>query len=216
MIKYILFDLDGTITNPKEGITKSIQYALKAMGIEVNDLDSLCKHIGPPLKDGFKEFWGFDEMKANLAVEKYRERYVDTGIYENYEYEGISDLFATLTEKGYQLIVATSKPEKFAKQIMEHFDLSKYFRDVCGSSMDSTRSKKGDVIRYALEKNQITNPEEVIMVGDRYHDILGAKENGIPAIAVLYGFGNREEFITHGADYIIETVQELKSLLITL
>jgi phosphoglycolate phosphatase len=216
LIKYILFDLDGTITNPKEGITKSIQYALKAMGIEVDDLDSLCKHIGPPLKDGFKEFWGFDETMANQAVEKYRERYVDTGIYENLEYEGIRDLFYTLTTKGYQLIVATSKPERFAKQIMEYFDLSKYFKDVCGSSMDSTRSKKGDVIRYALEKNRITKPEEVIMVGDRYHDIHGAKENGIRSVGVLYGFGNREEFMTYGADYIAETIQELENILISL
>jgi len=191
LIKYILLDLDGTITNPKEGITKSIQYALKHMGIEVENLDSLCKHIGPPLKDGFQEFWGFTEDEAVNAVAKYREYYSVTGIFQNEEYLGMKELLQKLTKEGKQLIVATSKPEFYAKQIMEHFDLSQYFVDICGSTMDSSRSKKGDVIRYALEKNQVMDLEQVVMVGDRLHDIEGSKENGIASIGVLYGFGRR-------------------------
>jgi len=213
-MKYILIDLDGTITNPKEGITKSFQYALKHMGIEVKDLDSLCKHIGPPLKEGFQEFWGFNEEEATQAVVKYRESYSVTGIFQNEEYVGIKELLQKLTQEGKHLIVATSKPEFYAKQIMEHFNLSQYFVDICGSSMDGSRSRKGDVIRYALVKNQVTDLEQVVMVGDRFHDIEGAKENGIASIGVLYGFGNKDELEQAGADQIAETVNELAKILL--
>jgi phosphoglycolate phosphatase len=216
MKKYILFDLDGTITNPKEGITKSIQYALKHMGIEVEDLDSLCRHIGPPLKDGFKEFWGFNEEEAELGLIKYREYFTVTGIYQNLEYDGVKEMLEELKEAGSSLILATSKPEKYAKIILEHFDLLQYFSSVCGSTMDGSRSKKGDVIQYALKKNGITTLEEVIMIGDRYHDIVGAVENNIASIGVLYGFGDREELANAGADYIAESVTDLKELLFSL
>lgn len=216
MKKYILFDLDGTLTNPKEGITKSIQYALRHMGIEIQDLDSLCKHIGPPLKDGFKEFWGFNEEEAETALIKYREYFTVTGIYENLEYEGIKELLEELKHSGREIILATSKPENFAGVILEHFKLECYFSSICGATMDGKRSKKGDVIRYALEKNGIKNVEEAVMVGDRLHDIAGARENQLDSIGVLYGFGDREELEKAGASYIAESVEELKSIIFSL
>ncbi len=214
MKQYILFDLDGTITNPKEGITKSIQYALHHMGIEVEDLDSLCKHIGPPLKYGFMDFWGFTEEEADRGIELYREYFTVKGMYQNYEYEGIEDLLCSLKKAGRKIYMATSKPEKFAKMILEHFHLDSYFDDVCGASMDSSRSQKGDVIRYALEKNQLTELSRIVMVGDRLHDIKGARENQIDSIGVLYGFGTREELTQAGAGHIAETVLELKKMLL--
>lgn len=212
--QYILFDLDGTITNPKEGITKSIQYALHGMGIEVDDLDSLCRHIGPPLKDGFMEFWGFTEEEADRGVELYREYFSVKGIYENYVYDGIEDMLYVLKKAGKKIYVATSKPEKFAKMILKHFHLETYFEDVCGATMDGSRSKKGDVIRYALNKNHLTDLNQIVMVGDRLHDMKGAMENQIDSIGVLYGFGSREELSKAGAGHIVETVSELKTLLL--
>jgi len=209
----ILLDLDGTITNPKEGITKSIQYALRKVGIEVEDLDTLTKHIGPPLKEGFMEMWGFDEETANRLVTYYREYFSVTGIYENVVYDGMEELLKKLKAAGKTLIVATSKPEFFAKQIMEHFHLDLYVTDICGSNLDGTRTKKGDVIAYAMKKNHITHKEDIIMVGDRSHDIIGAKENGIPCVGVLYGFGNEEEFRSNHADYIVKDVDELGKIL---
>lgn len=214
MKQFILFDLDGTITNPKEGITKSIRYALHHMGIEVEDPDTLCKHIGPPLKHGFMDFWGFGEEEADRGVALYREYFTVKGIYQNYEYEGIKDLFECLTKAEKKLFIATSKPEKFARMIMEHFHLEQYFEDICGASMDGRRSQKGDVIRYALEKNHIADLDRVVMVGDRLHDINGAKENRIDSIGVLYGFGTREELTQAGAGHIAETIEELKTMLL--
>lgn len=210
----ILFDLDGTITNPKEGITKSIQYALRKVEIEVEDLDSLTKHIGPPLKEGFMEFWGFGEEEAQTLVGYYREYFSVTGIHENLLYEGMEELLKSLKAAGKNLLVATSKPEVFAKQIIRNFNLEHYFTDICGSTLDSSRVKKGDVIAYALSKNNITDKQNVIMVGDRSHDIIGAKENGIKVAGVLYGFGSEEEFKSCGSDYIVKDIQELEKILL--
>lgn len=210
---YILFDLDGTITDPKEGITRSIQYALKHMGIEVTDLSSLCKHIGPPLKDSFMEFWDMSEEEALKAVEKYREYFVPTGLYENAVYEGIEEVLKELNRQGRKLIVATSKPEIYAGVILKHFKLEQYFQDICGASLDGSRSKKGDVIRYVLNKNKVSPSDTVIMVGDRLHDIVGAKENKLPAVGVLYGYGSKEELTKAGADFIAENMSELKEIL---
>lgn len=214
MKQYILLDLDGTVTESKEGITKSIRYALHHMGIEVTDLDSLCKHIGPPLKQGFMDFWGFSEEEADRGVELYREYFSVKGMYQNYEYEGMRDLLASLKCAGKKVYLATSKPEKFARMILEHFHLEPYFDDICGASMDGSRSEKGDVIHYVLEKNHITDLDQVVMAGDRSHDINGAKENQIDSIGVLYGYGTRKELEDAGAGRIVQTIAELKTRLL--
>jgi len=216
MIQYIFIDLDGTITDSQEGITKSIQYALRKMGIKIEDLNSLRRHIGPPLRDSFMEYYNFDKDKLEEVVKYYREYYVEKGIFENEVYTGMEEMFEKLSSTGKKLIVATSKAEVFAKKIMEHFDLAKYFTDICGSSMDGSREKKGDVIRYALEKNHITELEQVVMVGDRFHDIVGAKENELTSIGVLYGFGNRKELEDAGAGQIAETVKDLEEILMNM
>lgn len=209
--KHILFDLDGTLTDPMMGITKSVRYALNYYGIEVKDLNDLLPFIGPPLRDSFKEYYGFDEAKANEAVEKYREYYKTDGIFDNKVYQGMVDCLQTLKDSGKKLYVATSKPEFFAKQIIEHFSLSKYFEYVGGSEFNS-REKKAEVIEYVLKTNQIDN-DDVIMVGDRKHDIIGAHENKIPCVGVLYGYGTEDELKQYQADYLVSTVEELTELL---
>lgn len=209
--KHILFDLDGTLTDPMMGITKSVRYALNYYGIEVKDLNDLLPFIGPPLRDSFKEYYGFDEAKANEAVEKYREYYKTDGIFDNKVYQGMVECLQTLKDNGKKLYVATSKPEFFAKQIIEHFSLSKYFEYVGGSEFNS-REKKVEVIEYVLKTNQIDN-DDVIMVGDRKHDIIGAHENKIPCVGVLYGYGTEDELKQYQADYLVSTVEELTELL---
>lgn len=208
-MKYILMDLDGTITNPKLGITKSIQYALTAFGIQIEDLDSLSSFIGPPLRNSFRDSYGFSKEEAEEVMNKYREYYSVTGIYENEVYPGMEELLRRLKEAGKTLIVATSKPEIYAKQIMEHFNLSKYFDDVCGATFDNSREKKEDVIRYALDKNKITDYSEIVMVGDRLQDVEGAKGAGIACLGVLFGYGSREELEAAGADKIAEKVEDI-------
>ncbi len=209
MEKYILFDLDGTVTDPETGITLSVAYALRHFGIEVEDVSSLRKFIGPPLHDSFIDFYGFSREKAMEAVDKYRERFADIGIFENEPYDGIHKLLAGLKDAGYTLAIASSKPEVFTKRIIEHFELSPYFTHVCGSELDGRRTDKAEVITYALEKLGSPKAENVVMVGDRKHDILGAKKNGLTSIGVLYGFGDEAELREAGADYIAATVQEI-------
>lgn len=213
---YILIDLDGTITNPKEGITKSVQYALRAMNINIDDLDSLTKHIGPPLRDGFIEYYGFSEEEAEKAVTKYREYYIEKGIYENELYDGMELLLTKLKQAGKYIIVATSKPEELAIKVLESFHLEHYFDDICGATFDDSRASKDAVIKYALDRNSITNTDRVVMIGDRKYDILGAKAFNIFSIGVLYGFGTEEELSEAGADRIASTVEEIYDLVIEL
>lgn len=213
---YILIDLDGTITNPKEGITKSVQYALRAMNIYIDDLDSLTKHIGPPLRDGFMEYYGFNKEEAERAVEKYREYYGEKGIHQNELYDGMERLLTRLKQAGKYLIVATSKPEELAVKVLESFHLEHYFDDICGATFDDRRDSKEAVIKYAMEKNSITNPDSVVMVGDRKYDILGAKAVGITSIGVLYGFGSEEELMDAGADHIATTVEDIYDIVLEL
>lgn len=212
---YFLMDLDGTITDPKEGITKSVAYALKQYGIETENLDSLCKFIGPPLAQSFERFYGFSKEQSLEAVEKYREYYRPKGIFENYVYEGMEQLLQAVKERGGKLVLATSKPEIFAKQILEYFKIDHYFDLIAGSSMDTSRCEKGQVIEYALKSANIPI-ENAIMIGDREHDVMGAKENALPCIGVLFGYGNREELEAAQAEYIVKDVDELQKLMLSM
>ncbi|WP_455586405.1 HAD family hydrolase [Bacteroides sp.] len=212
--RYLFFDLDGTVTDPMQGITRSVDYALNHFGIVINDLRELCPFIGPPLKDSFMEFYQFTEKQAEEAVEKYRERYTETGLYENEAYPEIADFLEKARRQGYKLMMATSKPDVLAKRILEYFHLDNYFLFVGGSGMDGSRYTKADVIEYVLNENGITDLSEVVMIGDRKHDIIGAKKVGIDSIGVLYGYGDREELTAAGADYIVEDIGGLGRLLL--
>lgn len=210
----ILFDLDGTLTDPHVGITKSIQYSLKYFGIIEEDLSQLKKFIGPPLKESFMEYYGFDSDKAVLAIEKYREYFAVQGLFENEVYPGIPELLLALLDKGKKLVVATSKPTEFSQRILEHFGLSKYLSFTAGSDLDGSRTRKGEVIAYALKECGLKASDKVIMVGDRKHDIIGARENGIDSIGVLYGYGSRDELEKEHPTFIAEDVLDLRKFLL--
>lgn len=209
MYKYVLFDLDGTLTNPAEGITNSVVYALKKYGIEVEDKRELYKFIGPPLIDSFMEYYGFSKEKAIQAVEYYREYFSVKGLYENKVYEGVKEMLISLKKAGKSLVIASSKPEKFVKEILRFFDLLKYFDFVAGASMDEKRSSKDAVIAYAMGNCPEINGSTAVMVGDRSHDVLGAKVFGIDCIGVTYGFGGKEELQNAGAKYLAHTPEEI-------
>jgi len=213
MYNTIFFDLDGTLTDPGEGITNSVAHALRKWDIEETDKTKLYKFIGPPLIDSFQKYYGFSLEDARTNVKYYREYFSTKGLFENQVYDGVKELLKFLKESGKKLVVATSKPEKFSIEILKHFELYEYFDFVAGASMDETRTKKDEVIAYALESLGITEKSQVIMIGDREHDIYGAKAHGLASIGVLYGYGNREEFEKAGATYIVETVGELGDLL---
>ncbi|MCL2370933.1 MAG: HAD family hydrolase [Firmicutes bacterium] len=211
MYDIYLFDLDGTLTNPKLGITMGLQFALKFFGIEVSDPSQLEKFIGPPLRQTFSEDFGLSKENAEVAVQKYREYYGVTGLYQNEVYKGIHELLAKLKEKGKILGVATSKPTVYAMQILEHFGLLEYFAVVSGSEFDGTRDSKSEVIEYVLSQLGVSG-ERVVMIGDRMYDIIGAKEIGIKSVGVTYGFGTYEELQKAGADKIVDRVEELLDL----
>ncbi len=215
-MEYILLDLDGTITDSREGITKCFEYALNHFGIEVENRTDLEQFIGPPLEQSFREGFGFDEEKAELAITKYRERYIPIGLYENLVYPGMENALQRLKEAGKVLIVATSKPEVMAKRVLEHFGLDGYFDDICGSDSDKNRSKKEEVIRYILEKHEIADLDDVLMVGDRKFDVIGAAACGLKCMGVLYGFGDREELEQAGAAYIAKTVEDMAQMIVAL
>ena len=210
MYDWIFFDLDGTLTDPGEGITNSVAYDLKKEGIEPPTRQELYRFIGPPLVESFMKFYGFSEERAHRAVEEYREYFRDQGIFENRVYDGVPALLASLREKGKKLVLATSKPEPFAIRILEHFDLDGAFTFVAGALMDETRTAKSDVISYALKSCGISDPRRVLMVGDRLHDIKGAKACGLDSVGVLFGYGSREELTKAGATYLAKTVQEIE------
>lgn len=209
----VLFDLDGTIIDPKEGITKSVQYALEKMGVTVENCDTLESFIGPPLQLSFQEQFGFSEQQANEAISYYRERYKPTGIYENTVYEGMVELLTELKSVGCKLVIATSKPTVFAQNIGEHFDFARYFDVIIGSELDGTRTLKAEVIEEGL--CQLGNPAvaNCVMIGDRKYDIIGAKTNAMDCVGVTYGYGSEQELAEAQATYIVQTVAQLRDVL---
>ncbi|MDE1167496.1 MAG: HAD family hydrolase [Pseudomonas sp.] len=204
----ILFDLDGTLTDPREGITRSIQYALAKLGIDEPDLQKLEHFIGPPLLQAFMQFYGMDEAKAWEAVGFYRERFKVTGLYENEVFEGVIELLQTLEGQGRHLYVATSKPWEFAREIARHFDFAKHFKVIYGSELDGTRTNKVELIRHLLDEEGL-DPAQTLMIGDRKHDLIGAKANGLDVVAVGYGFGSREELEAEAPTYHFDTLAQL-------
>src|SRR5215470_329454 len=196
----IYFDLDGTLTDPKPGITRSIQYALEQLGQPVPSEDDLTWCIGPPLHASLKMLTGTDEL-ADRALLLYRERFGDVGLFENEPYRGINETLSALAATGPRMFVATSKPAIYAERIVDHFGLRPYFERVFGSELDGTRVDKGDLLRYALETAKV-EPRTAIMIGDRSHDVVGARRNGMTAIGVLYGYGSENELRGAGAHHI--------------
>jgi len=211
--KTILFDLDGTLTDPALGITSGVAHALDYFGDKYDSLKALEEFIGPPLREHFMEFCGLSVEKAEEYVKKYREYYSVTGIYENVVYDGIEEMLASLKNAGKKIVLATSKPEKFAKLILDHFGLSRYFDFIGGALMSNTRTKKDEVIAYCLENVGDCDISTAIMVGDRMHDVEGAAKFGIKTVGVTFGYGSREELENSGAVTIVDTVKELTDVL---
>lgn len=210
MYKAIFFDLDGTLTESGEGITKSVQYALEKLGKPEEDLDKLRVFIGPPLMEQFMKYADIDETEARRAVEYYRERYAVKGIFENRPYDGVENLLRELKGKGYILAVASSKPEYYVTKILDYFNLSSYFEVVVGSEMNGARTSKTEVIEEALKRlNMSDRRKEVLMVGDKEHDVLGARVAGLDCVAVGYGYGTKEELTAAQPLKIVASIEEL-------
>jgi len=204
----LLLDLDGTLTDPSEGITKCVDYSLKHKGIITEDISSLKRFIGPPLIGAFMGEYGMTEEEAWETLNKYRERFGEIGWRENEVYEGISEALCRLKSMGVRLALATSKPELYAERIVKHFGLAEHMVFIGGADMEETRSDKAAVIRYVLENLGVEDKTRVAMVGDRKHDIMGAKREGIDSIGILWGFGDRAELEAAGATHIAEDIEE--------
>ncbi len=214
MYDTILFDLDGTLTDPGLGITNSVMHALKKWGIEVTERKSLYRFIGPPLQDSFMQYYGFSAEDAEKSVAYYREYFREKGLFENEVYPGAEKMLSELKKAGKKIALATSKPEEFAIKILRHFQLDGYFDVIAGATMDSSRSKKADVIAYCLEKLGVSELSKVVMVGDREHDIIGAKTVGVDSIGVLVGYGSRSELEKAGATHVAETLDDVAALIL--
>ncbi|XXM72491.1 HAD family hydrolase [Lysinibacillus sphaericus] len=210
--KVILFDLDGTLSDPGEGITKSVQYALSRMGIEEPDLHSLGKFIGPPLQDSFADRYGFDESQTRKAIEYYRDRFKVKGIYENTLYESIPSLLTDFKEQGLMLAVATSKPTVFAVEILKYFNIDHFFSLITGSNLDGTRTSKTEIIEYVIRELNEEERSSFVMIGDRKHDIIGAKNTGIDSIAVTYGYGSFEELSQSEPTYLARDAAGIRDI----
>lgn len=218
--KYILLDLDGTITDSGEGITKSVQYALEKLGIEERDMSVLKRYIGPPLNESFVRFHGMNEQDSLKAVAYYRERYAVKGIYENKLFEGITEVLSGLKKEGYIVALATCKPEIYVPTILKHFDIEQYFDVAVGSELEGGKRRHKDdvieeVLRQIMKKLDINESDIVsvkadsIMIGDRKDDVLGAKAAGIESIGLRYGFAEKDELENAGADYILENASDI-------
>ena len=213
MFKNVLFDLDGTLTDSREGIINGFIYGLKSIGIEENDRKSIEKYIGPPLDESFRNGYNLDEEKVQRAVNKYREYYSVEGLYLNKIYEGMKELIIDLYNNGKNVILATAKPIEFSKRILEQNDIKQYFYFLSGYMIDGTRTTKSEIIKYALDNIEDLNLEESVMVGDRHYDIEGAKANNLQTIGVTYGFGTEQELKDAGATYIAHNMDELRKII---
>lgn len=213
MKKYVLFDLDGTLTDPALGITNGIMHMLKKTGREVPPREELYFFIGPPLIPSFMSVFGMTEEEAKQGLVYYREYFSEIGIFENEPYPGIKDALGKIRDAGLTVGVATSKPEEFAEKILVHFGLREYFDTVSGATMDEKRSTKADVIEYALGRMGASS-ENTVMVGDRHHDVDGAKAFGIPTVGVLWGYGSQKELEDAGAKWIVSSMDEMVSAII--
>lgn len=206
MHSFIFFDLDGTLTDPAEGITACIRHALVSEGAQVPDLARLTQCIGPPLQESFAELFGTEDLITVLrAVKNYRERFEEVGMFENRVYEGIPEALTQIRARGYRLCVATSKPHVYARKILDHFGLAPHFEHIFGPELDGTRRAKTELLAHALEVTQ-TKPDRCLMVGDRKHDVIGARENSIAALAVTWGYGSHAELQEAGADGFVSAV----------
>ncbi len=212
--KNLLFDLDGTLTDPALGITSAAQYALGRMGIEIADRSTLTWLIGPPLIGSFEEGFGLTHLQALEALGYYREYFSEKGIFENRIYPGIPELLSDLRAAGRRMMVATSKPEEFTHRILEHFGIARYFDFVGGNTMDESRPTKADVVSHVLRSRSDAAPENTLMIGDRKYDVEGARAFGLDCAGVLYGYGSREELEQAKARYIVESVAALRDLLL--
>lgn len=215
-MKYVLFDLDGTLTESAPGIMNSLRYAFRKLGESVPDDATLKKFVGPPLIESFMRFSGFSEKKAVEAVDVYREYFAEKGLFENSVYDGIPNCLGRLRSAGYFLGVATSKPQVFCERILRHFGLTEYFDVIKGIPLDGEDMTKAEVIAQALSALGVEKKSDAVMVGDRDYDVVGARQNGIDCIGVLYGYGSAEELERAGAAHIVKDAAELTELLLKL
>lgn len=208
----LLFDLDGTLTDSAPGIISCFRYTLSTMGF--NEPENIMRVVGPPLFDSFAEFCGMNSEQVQEAVRIYRSRYADTGLFENSVYDGIPEMLCQLKNNGKRLLIATSKPEIFAVRILEKFKLAQFFDVIGGADINGSRNEKAELIDYVLSRAGITDRNDVLMIGDRKHDIIGAKKCSVQCMAVLWGYGSKEEFTEYGADIIVNTPQEAADIII--
>jgi phosphoglycolate phosphatase len=211
--KTVLFDLDGTLTDSKEGIVNSIKYSLNKLNYMETEEEKFNKFIGPPLKESFKKFCGFDDEKTESAIKYYREYFTEKGMFENRIYDGILNILKDLKSNNMKIILATSKPMAYAKKILSFVKADSFFTDIIGSNLDGTMSDKSEIIAYILKKHGLKK-SETVMVGDRSHDIIGANKNGIDAVGVLYGYGDIEELSSYNPAFIVKTADELKDIIL--
>ena len=214
LFSHILFDLDGTLTNPRMGIGNSLKYALKQMQIDSYSDEILERFVGPPIQDGMKNLFGLNEQDVNLAVEHFRVYFGEKGLYENEPYSGIAELLHSLHRSGKQVYVVTSKLEKYARKIISYFEFDRYITDLQGAEATGKHSGKGQLIARLIERHQILPSSSVVMVGDTHYDLIGARENKISAVAVSYGFGTPDTLRSCNPDFIVGSVDELAELIL--
>lgn len=211
-MKAILFDLDGTLIDSSEGITKSAKYALEHYGIHEENMDTLRKFIGPPLVRSFKELYGFSQEQSREAVEIYRERYKVKGIYECSLYDGVESTIKELKKRGYKIGLASSKPEKSCEIILKHFGIYDLFDEVVGATFDGKIDTKEEVLNELLRRWKDTDKDDICLIGDTIYDVEGANKVGIETIVVSYGFGNVEKMLEEGAKCSCDSMMELLTL----